>query len=908
MVYDFVEDNNGFLWITTDNGVSRFDGRHFYNYSIKDGLLSNDVLQVIKQQDGTIWVNCFKRPPSYFDQNRNQFITVTNKTIENISKNFLKYIMPGKESILFYANCNFFEIRNKKYVGVYQHSFVTVEGKRMNIVELNTVNNFENKITEKDGRIYLQTKFDQPNKKIVAEIYLINNALFTKGKTNIQKYYDFTKSPSFQFKEQEINIPEGIKWHRFNNDRLYIITCSGAMRIYNTNNLELQKELFLDKTINSFFEDSHKNIWCGTLNNGVKCYLYSPIKKLEIPKKLIETNFLSIALSKKGKLFAGNLHGEVLTIENNNFQKYTIKDTTAFIRNIVLFNEKPLTISEPGYSFDQSSVNRLINKNNTLACLKRATKVNDSIALLSVIDGIIKLNVHTQSYKALRFLNERVLSISKMDSDQFLIIAASGFYHYDLKKEQYKCLLKKYDFLEGVSDGNLFFVSTTLGEIYIFKNEKLFKIIPNSAGLPENLIRIKVINHKLWISSRNEVDVINYKVEANKLLFNIQKITKNDGFISNSTNDICYLEPNVYLATDCGISVIPENIKIPKFDIQPQLVSIKINQKKQPISNYYELKKNEKDISLLLSGVELSGHFKNFQYALNIPKSWNNIESNRLDLFLESGKTIVFIRAIDNNNNIGSKVLKLKFNVAIPFYENLFFWIFIMVVVVAFVFRTFNLRKFEKQQREFEKQLALEQQRNKITSDLHDDIGATLSSLQINSAVAGKLLKKNPEEAQKVLEKIENQSQNLAEKIGDIIWSMKPGKDEFMTMSTRIKNFVNEILGDTDILYSIQIEPIVDIVVKDIVIRKNIILLTKEAVNNAAKYSKANHLEINLSILNDIIYLKISDDGIGFNAAEITGNGVTNMKRRAEVLSGSFSINSESKKGTTIIVTIPVVP
>ncbi|MBC7438434.1 MAG: hypothetical protein H7250_00410, partial [Flavobacterium sp.] len=274
MVYDFVEDNNGFLWITTDNGVSRFDGKHFYNYSIKDGLLSNDVLQVIKQQDGTIWVNCFKRPPSYFDQNRNQFITVTNKTIENISKNFLKYIMSGKESILFYANRNFFEIRTKKYVGVSQHFFVTVDGKRMNIVESNTANNFENKITEKDGRIYLQTKFDQPNKKIIAEIYLINNALFTKGKTIIQKYYDFTKSPSFQFKEQEINIPEGIKWYRFSNDRLYIITCSGAMRIYNTNNLELQKELFLDKTINSFFEDSHKNIWCGTLNNGVKCYLY----------------------------------------------------------------------------------------------------------------------------------------------------------------------------------------------------------------------------------------------------------------------------------------------------------------------------------------------------------------------------------------------------------------------------------------------------------------------------------------------------------------------------------------------------------------------------------------------------------------------------------------------------------
>jgi signal transduction histidine kinase len=135
---------------------------------------------------------------------------------------------------------------------------------------------------------------------------------------------------------------------------------------------------------------------------------------------------------------------------------------------------------------------------------------------------------------------------------------------------------------------------------------------------------------------------------------------------------------------------------------------------------------------------------------------------------------------------------------------------------------------------------------------------------------------------------------------------MKPGKDEFMTMSTRIKNFTNEILGATHIQYSIHIEPIVDEMVKDITTRKNIVLLIKEATNNAAKYSQANHLEISLSITNNTIYIKITDDGIGFNANEIKGNGVHNMKKRVQELGGNFSINTQPQKGTSIMATIPL--
>ena len=89
-IYDFAEDNNGFLWIATDNGVSRFDGKYFYNYSVKNGLPSNDALQIIKENDGTIWVNCFNELPSYFDKSINQFVQLNaSKEISKIGASYI---------------------------------------------------------------------------------------------------------------------------------------------------------------------------------------------------------------------------------------------------------------------------------------------------------------------------------------------------------------------------------------------------------------------------------------------------------------------------------------------------------------------------------------------------------------------------------------------------------------------------------------------------------------------------------------------------------------------------------------------------------------------------------------------------------------------------------------------------
>jgi signal transduction histidine kinase len=289
---------------------------------------------------------------------------------------------------------------------------------------------------------------------------------------------------------------------------------------------------------------------------------------------------------------------------------------------------------------------------------------------------------------------------------------------------------------------------------------------------------------------------------------------------------------------------------------------------------------------------------------------WKYLPNNSTILFnsLSPGSYTLQLGTYDKyaNREIVQKTMLIS--IAAPFYSKLWFLFVVALAVTGALFWLINRRKLARQKTLFLQQMELEKQRSKITADLHDDIGASLSSLQINSAVASQLLHKDDkEQARHVLDKIETQTHVLADKIGDIIWSMKPGKEEFMTMSSRIKNFANEILGATHIMYEIKIDAIIDTVVKDISIRKNVVLITKEAINNAVKYSNASRLTINLLVIKDALQLEIADNGTGFTVTEIKGNGINNMRKRVAELNGVFNIISNPQAGTIISAQIPLV-
>lgn len=198
--------------------------------------------------------------------------------------------------------------------------------------------------------------------------------------------------------------------------------------------------------------------------------------------------------------------------------------------------------------------------------------------------------------------------------------------------------------------------------------------------------------------------------------------------------------------------------------------------------------------------------------------------------------------------------------------------------------------------------------RNKISKDLHDDVGSSLSSLNLYSTVAAKVFESNPAKAKEMLQKISDQSLIVMENISDIVWSMKSTKDETVNLSTKIKILVADTLSAAEINYKINIDPAADELVKSITARRTILMIIKEAINNAVKYSKANNISISINKINHALMVEITDDGQGFEkeAKKLTSNGLTNMQKRALELNGSVVIKSGINDGTSVTALLPL--
>ncbi len=352
------------------------------------------------------------------------------------------------------------------------------------------------------------------------------------------------------------------------------------------------------------------------------------------------------------------------------------------------------------------------------------------------------------------------------------------------------------------------------------------------------------------------------------------------------------LLPKSYYKPEVYIDEIEINNTIYKNDTNPNYIQkLRLNHKQNTISikAYIKDLQNANSLQLIYKIKETSNNWSRLPNGLAI--NFSNLAPNNYTLQLGYFDKYA-------NEEVFQKTLLLT--ISAPFYQENWFLVIVISILTGFIFWIFNRRKLAKQKQKFLQLLELEKQRNKITADLHDEIGSTLSSLQINSTVANKMLQNDTEKAQLILTKIEGQAKGLADKIGDIIWSMKPGKDEFMTLSTRIKNFCNDVLGATEINYKIEIDPKIDTLISDFETRKNVVLITKEAINNALKYSKATQILVSMKLLNNTVTLLVTNNGKGFDPKIVKGNGIGNMQKRASDLNGTLEIVSNVTSGTSI--------
>jgi len=217
----------------------------------------------------------------------------------------------------------------------------------------------------------------------------------------------------------------------------------------------------------------------------------------------------------------------------------------------------------------------------------------------------------------------------------------------------------------------------------------------------------------------------------------------------------------------------------------------------------------------------------------------------------------------------------------------------LFAVLSFFIYRTYHTKQ----------KLKLLSLRNKIASDLHDDVGSTLSSINIFSQMA----QEQSKETIPMLETIGESSRRMLDAMADIVWTIKPENDQFEHIILRMKNFAYELLGAKKIDFEFLADDEVEKINVPMEVRKNLYLIFKEATNNMVKYANADKAMFAIKGEKNNLTMLITDNGQGFDLNRLPeGNGLKNMKRRALEIGANLTIESFPGNGTKIQLSVAV--
>jgi signal transduction histidine kinase len=234
-----------------------------------------------------------------------------------------------------------------------------------------------------------------------------------------------------------------------------------------------------------------------------------------------------------------------------------------------------------------------------------------------------------------------------------------------------------------------------------------------------------------------------------------------------------------------------------------------------------------------------------------------------------------------------------------PWFQTWWFYTIIALIVIAILYAFYRYRVNHI--------LQMEKMRTRIASDLHDDIGSTLTSISYYSELVKMQLKEEDVSLKPLLDKIGNSARNMVSAMSDIVWIINPQNDTTSNLVNRMKHYAAEMLGQRNIQYTLNVNDDIEKLKLNMQQRKNLYLIYKEAIHNAVKYSECSKIEIDFITTDHEWNLTINDNGKGFDTQNANeGNGLINLKKRSAEIKADFEINSIQGKGTRIQLTCKI--
>ena len=940
-IYSICQDKYGYLWIGTPDGISRFDGKNFTNYGLEDGLPDTRITNGFMDSHYRYWA---ATPKGAVEFKGNKFTSYPLSDSQNITWVF-QILETKKGEILSLTSNGIYKFDNDKwwkinfYAGYKNHPcrniIETDEGMYINYGDL--------VILKKNGISKIIGPFKSPG-------YYYNNLLMCESKvflSNADGMFTIAHEQLIRLKGELGSLKGNNLYYRDSKKRFWIGNEEEGIRLLEPGDSSHFKKIYnpgINIIPQQLIEDKQGNIWIAT-GMGLLRISEMGFRILKLPELTSQNTIFNIFQPPSGPLLINNGSFTLQALMNDSFIKKQLQ-----IKNKAVLPDNELIIDH--FAFD--------DKNCYWYCLRGLTLVmqqgnslyeqNDQRGnpgghvfdvMFDAFRKKIIIAAETQKYPCIYNDSDHdifslVNNNIKVNSDirllhqcvngTILFSTNEGFiYSIDTNKV---CRLQLHEFNTNAEIAK--FYNDPFGNVWIIyhgrglrcyawhRDSLAFKYeLTRANGLPaDNASSLCFDNrNNLWVCTNSNVAVFSKEINEENdnsyrlvTFFETADLQIGDAYPNRLVKD---LAGNIWLFSGRHlICFYPDKINYVPGVPSVMIEDVRLNLRQTNWANYadslsgifqlpYHLKlaHYNNSLGIYYKGIYTSGT-ENIKYSYvleGLNNTWSVPSANDFVSYvkLPPGKYVFKVKA-QLPNAKWSKPAEFAFVIGNAFWQASWFVVLAAIIIITGIYLLFRYRLQEKTR--------LLEMRNSISQDLHDELGASISGINLLSQMAAEKLQGNHlEEASAYLYKVKNYTQDVIEKLGDMVWIFNPRNDGIEKLLQRIQNFAVSIASSRNIKMHFENAKENEIINLTIRERKAIYLVSKEALNNAFKYSECSNIHYSLNAKGAKWKLVIKDDGKGFIPEENnTGNGLKNMQARADEINAVFNIQSGREAGTII--------
>ncbi len=680
-IYDITQDAEGFIWISSEGGLCRFDGNRFEKNPIASGLVA-EVVELEVDSKGNLWlidlvanIGCYDGRSYRLEQKgTSPYIQFVNYKEDKLGNNWFL----SEDKIMV-------EIQNEEGKKPYQifyerkdlqqcESMIVGADSSMYLISNFGIGHFKN--YQLNYRAFAQPFKGLPTNGIVYE----NDLLFSQK--NKLYCYDLEQDSLFTaFDAFQDQINSEIVHLFYHNHNLWIATRTEGLFFVKDAHLPNPKlnRLLEGIIVGSIHLDQHGGYWLGTEGNGL--YYLPDLNTQIIPNKNDGTILTAVNTHPSGLIILGYDDGlfkifdenyEVLKEEYLGNDEERIYEITSNPENKEIF-----LATKKLWKIDSSFQVQNIKKSSYLKAVRygRDGKLwfgASSNAGCFEKDGTLK-----------RLLNERTYAVEPTGENDAWLGTIRGLYHYSNGEIEFvkdSLLHQEIQDLHFAKDSTLW-VATLTGGLFLYKNGKVTHHFHTGNGLVSNHCRKILLDDKFaWVATGlgvNQIDLRDFS--------SIFSIGKDEGLPSIEVNDIAKNKDQIFIATNKGLAIFADTSSFLELPVKLYLSSVRIQEKDTSIAEEYDLTYEQNNIKIEFTGIALR-HAKELIYEYQMQGIDADWVSTRLGVAqypsLPSGEYVFRVRA-RTQNAYWSEEKVLTFRISKAYWEEWWFYLGIVLIAAA---------------------------------------------------------------------------------------------------------------------------------------------------------------------------------------------------------------------------------